>query len=109
AQVALHAVHHADDHDQRADANGDPADGDDTDERKQPGSSAAPHVPPSHRQLEPTHSPSGRSVGKRITSRMFGVPVRYMNSRSRPMPTPPIGGMPYSIARRSSSSTALAS
>ena len=27
-------------------------------------------------------------------------PVRYMNSRSIPMPTPPIGGMPYSIARR---------
>ena len=28
------------------------------------------------------------------------VSVRYMNSRSMPMPTPPIGGMPYSIARR---------
>ena len=71
------------------------------------------------RQLEPTHhdrapadashlrsecprgeSHSGRSVGKRMTSRMLGVFVRYMNSRSIPMPTPPIGGMPYSIARK---------
>ncbi len=43
---------------------------------------------------------SGRIVGNRITSRMFGVSVRYMNSRSIPMPTPPVGGMPYSIARR---------
>ena len=61
-------------------------------------SAAAAQVAPRDGQLEAGHS--GRSVGKRMTSRMFGVFVRYMNSRSMPMPTPPIGGMPYSMARR---------
>ena len=71
---------------------------DEADERQQLRAATAPQVSPGERQLETAHS--GRSVGKRITSRMFGVFVRYMNSRSIPMPTPPIGGMPYSIARR---------
>ena len=31
---------------------------------------------------------------------MLVAPVRYMKSRSMPIPTPPIGGIPYSIARR---------
>ncbi len=41
---------------------------------------------------------SGRSVGKRITSRIEGLPVTSMTSRSTPMPRPPVGGIPYSSA-----------
>ena len=46
----------------------------------------------------------GRSVGKRMTSRMCVWSVRSMTSRSTPMPRPPVGGIPYSRARRKSSS-----
>src|SRR2546429_4932293 len=52
---------------------------------------------------------SGRSIGNRITSRMFVWSARIMSSRSIPMPTPPVGGMPYSSARRKSSSSCCAS
>ena len=58
-------------------------------------------------QLEATHSlsssrilpirsmgPSGRSSGNRITSRIEREPVRIIVSRSIPMPSPPVGGMP---------------
>ena len=38
--------------------------------------------------------PSGRSSGNRTTSRMAREPVRIMVSRSIPMPSPPVGGMP---------------
>ena len=37
---------------------------------------------------------SGRSNGKRITSRMVCESVSSMQRRSMPMPTPPAGGMP---------------
>ncbi|GIT45557.1 MAG: hypothetical protein Ct9H300mP12_01420 [Acidimicrobiales bacterium] len=39
---------------------------------------------------------SGRNVGKRITSRIVVVPVRIMTRRSIPIPSPPVGGRPYS-------------
>ena len=39
-------------------------------------------------------SPSGRRRGKRMTSRMERESVRIMVSRSMPMPSPPVGGMP---------------
>src|SRR5205814_10444662 len=52
---------------------------------------------------------SGRSIGNRITSRMFVWSARIMSRRSIPMPTPPAGGMPYSSARRKSSSSCCAS
>ena len=40
----------------------------------------------------------GRSVGKAITSRIDGLSVNSMTSRSMPMPSPPHGGSPYSSA-----------
>ena len=43
---------------------------------------------------------SGRSVGKSTTSRMDVVSVSSMTSRSMPMPSPTVGGRPYSSARR---------
>ena len=46
------------------------------------------------------HRYSGRMAGKRITSRMEGWPVSSMSSRSTPTPSPPVGGIPYSRARR---------
>ena len=61
----------------------------------------------SHRQpacdepVESLHSAcSGRMVGNRITSRIDTWLVSSMTRRSTPMPTPPVGGMPYSSARR---------
>ncbi len=42
---------------------------------------------------------SGRSVGKRMTSRIDSTSARIIVSRSMPMPMPPAGGMPYSSAR----------
>ena len=39
-----------------------------------------------------------------MTSRMDGESVSSMTKRSMPMPRPPAGGMPYSRARRKSSS-----
>ena len=42
---------------------------------------------------------SGRSSGKKITSRIEGLSVMSMTSRSMPMPWPAAGGMPYSRAR----------
>ena len=49
-------------------------------------------------------SASLRSDGNRITSRMLGLSVSSMISRSMPMPQPPVGGMPYSSARMKSAS-----
>ena len=40
----------------------------------------------------------GRNVGKAITSRIDGLSVISMTSRSMPMPSPPHGGSPYSRA-----------
>jgi beta-N-acetylhexosaminidase len=45
-----------------------------------------------------------RSAGNRITSRMLGLSVSSITSRSMPMPQPPAGGMPYSSARMKSAS-----
>ncbi len=48
--------------------------------------------------------PSLRSDGNRITSRMLWLSVSSIIRRSRPMPQPPVGGMPYSSARMKSAS-----
>ena len=42
---------------------------------------------------------SGRSSGKRTTSRMEGELVKSIASRSMPIPSPAVGGMPCSSAR----------
>ena len=47
----------------------------------------------------------GFIVGKRMTSRMVEPSVRSMTSRSTPIPSPPVGGRPYSSAFMKSSST----
>jgi hypothetical protein len=52
------------------------------------------------RRFTPRFPLLGRRVGKRITSRMEAASVRSMTRRSTPIPTPPVGGMPYSIALR---------
>ena len=43
---------------------------------------------------------SGRSVGNRMTSRIDVVSVSSITRRSMPMPSPAVGGRPYSRARR---------
>ena len=55
-----------------------------------PGSSVASSVAP---------AASGRRWGKRITSRIDGWLAKSMTSRSIPIPSPAVGGMPYSRAR----------
>lgn len=45
-----------------------------------------------------------RNAGNRITSRMLGLSVSNIMSRSMPTPQPPAGGMPYSSARIKSAS-----
>ena len=45
-----------------------------------------------------SYSESGFIVGKSRTSRMDGASVNSMTRRSMPMPTPPVGGRPYSMA-----------
>ena len=43
---------------------------------------------------------SGRIVGKSKTSRIAGASVKSITKRSIPIPKPPVGGIPNSIARR---------
>ena len=43
---------------------------------------------------------SGFMVGNRMTSRMVSAPVSSMTQRSMPIPMPPVGGIPYSMAVR---------
>ncbi len=45
-------------------------------------------------------SPSGLNSGNKITSRIDGEFVSSITSRSIPRPSPPVGGIPYDIARR---------
>src|SRR5690606_8952087 len=51
----------------------------------------------------------GRMCGNRITSRMDGELVSSITRRSMPMPSPAVGGMPYSRARTKSASKCMAS
>ena len=51
----------------------------------------------------------GRIVGKAMTSRIDGLLVKSITSRSMPMPSPPAGGMPYSSASTKSASRCCAS
>src|SRR5690625_3435833 len=51
---------------------------------------------------------SGLTVGKRMVSRT-PAPVSIISNRSIPKPRPPIGGAPYSSARKKSSSSCIAS
>ena len=48
--------------------------------------------------------PSRRNAGNNNTSRMLDESVKSMTSRSRPMPQPAVGGIPYSSARMKSAS-----
>src|SRR5262249_44355559 len=43
---------------------------------------------------------SGRRCGKRMPSRIVVTPASSMTRRSTPRPSPPVGGNPYSRARR---------
>ena len=51
-----------------------------------------------------TFSSLGRIVGKRMTSRIDAESVKNITKRSIPIPSPPVGGSPYSRACTKSSS-----
>src|SRR5262249_28854096 len=61
---------------------------------------------PTRHPLTAQPGSSGRTIGNRIVSRMLS-PVIMIRIRSMPAPIPPDGGMPYSSARRKSSSTCI--
>ena len=101
-QVLVEPGHDADDHDQGHDPHRHPGDGKDGGQGNE---ALLPSYPPQHAQghkgLEKAHGYfSGRSRGKRMTSRMEGESVRSITSRSMPMPSPAAGGMPCSRAYR---------
>src|SRR5690606_7115030 len=79
-------------------------------ERSPPPPSAA-----SHRHKKPPEGGflhdqfCGRMCGNRITSRIDGELVSSITRRSMPMPSPAVGGMPYSRARTKSASKCMAS
>ncbi len=110
-QIALQgvaeAVGHGQGNHQRGDAGRDAEHGDGGDHGDHRLLAARAQVASGDEELEAPHSlsssrrfpirsmgPSGRSSGKRITSRMEREPVRIMVKRSIPMPSPPVGGMP---------------
>ena len=70
---------------------------------------APPMIPTSSGLFSDLGVSSGFMVGNRRTSRMEVLLVSSMMKRSMPMPQPPVGGMPYSMAVRKSSSISLAS
>src|SRR5499427_7034912 len=71
--------------------------------------SSPPSSPSSATPAWPGVRRSRRRWGKRITSRMEAESVKSMVRRSMPMPSPAVGGMPYSRARTKSSSIQCAS
>src|SRR6266487_2869434 len=124
----LESRHHGQDHDQRADAEEDAAHADPHEQREIGPLAPRPQVAQREEQLDgqaaPGHQASASSSaaaaspgarrsrrrwGNRITSRIDGESVKSMASRSMPIPSPAVGGMPYSRARTKSSSIQCAS
>ena len=54
---------------------------------------------PARRRAAAATAASGRIAGNRITSRIAAAPAISITSRSSPIPSPPVGGSPYSSAR----------
>ena len=69
-------------------------------ERRAVGGDRREHRRPTRGARVMVTSTSGRSVGNRMTSLIVSTPASSITSRSMPMPRPPVGGMPYSRARR---------
>src|SRR5581483_378812 len=92
--------------DQRRHAERDAGDRDERVQRDRPLPAPGPQVaePDEDFVRHRAHDFSGRSWGNRITSRIDAWFVKSMTRRSMPMPSPAVGGMPYSSARRKSSS-----
>src|SRR5439155_4343279 len=90
--------HYARDHDQTAHPHHHATGRYERDQGYQPGGSPAAEVPTRDSRLK-AGDHSGRSVGKRMTSRIDTSPARTITRRSMPSPNPPVGGMPNSSAR----------
>ena len=58
------------------------------------------HKPRFHAGLRAVRQSKGFIVGNKITSRMVSELVSIITVRSTPMPMPPVGGRPYSMAVR---------
>src|SRR5262249_49396275 len=97
-QLRLETGHHGEDDEQRRDPDGDAGERQRRDERQERPPPRAEVAHTDH-QLPAHGRRSGRSCGKRITSRIEVAPVSSMTRRSMPIPAPAVGGMPYSSAR----------
>ena len=93
AEVADNVLH------QGRDTDRDAPHRDPRDERQEAAAPFRREVAPRDVPGEP-HRYSALIVGNRITSRIDGWFVSSIQRRSMPMPSPPVGGMPYSSARR---------
>src|SRR5262249_16653720 len=120
--------HHGEDHDQRAHPEEDAAHTDPHEQREVGALAARAEVAEREEQLDgqpsaghqasasssgdpasPGPRRSRRRCGKRIRSRIDAESERSMASRSMPIPSPAVGGIPYSSARTKSSSIQCAS
>ena len=113
ADAVLKARHDREHDDQRAHAEEDAPHADPDEEGEIGAVTARSEVAETQEQLEgeaasassrlvvaaPPAPRSGRRRGNRITSRIDGESVKSMVSRSIPIPSPAVGGIPYSRAR----------
>ena len=65
---------------------------------RRPSAATGAEVVPSDVPVQSVQS-SILNIGKRITSRIDGWLAITIKNRSTPIPTPPVGGIPYSRAR----------
>ena len=103
ADLLLQARHDGERDDDRRDADGDADDRDERDQRDQRLLALCQQVPQRDLELERKgHHPTRPFLlinGNRITSRIDGLLVSTITSRSIPTPSPAVGGRPYSSAR----------
>ena len=100
AQILLEAGHDGEHDVQRGDADRHPEERDGGDEGEERAAPAGAEVTEADEEFPAHDVGSGRSCGKRITSRMEVAPVSTITRRSTPMPSPAVGGSPCSSARR---------
>src|SRR5207245_7778984 len=99
--AVLEAGHDGEHDDERGHAEEDAAHADPDEEREVGAAAARGQVAQAEEQLERESAlhaepASGRRWGNRITSRIVGWLANSIVRRSRPIPSPAAGGMPYS-------------
>src|ERR1700730_13197882 len=111
AQFLLQPGHQRERDHERHDADGDAQRGDERDDGNEGLLALGEQIP--QRDVELERRVQGQSrfriSGNRMTSRIEGLFVRSITSRSTPTPSPAVGGRPYSSAWMEASSISWAS